>query len=175
VDTVEKRLAMNYRIRVGTARQRVTAPAGSKLHRLSYREGDDDGRMLVHIGDFSPHCGDCGEGTLQRAPLSQSRQHRICDQCGSHWHLHRLEYVLRRQAEERIEIDLGCFRGGIREPDRSEHVNGEGSPTHGELLGLLQPHHLSDAIARANGGLAHIEACWARRERFYPPAPRRMP
>jgi hypothetical protein len=166
---------MKYWIRVGTARQRMIATPSGKPHRLSYREDEDDGRMLVHVGDLSPHCADCSDGTLQLAPLSQSLQHRVCNQCGSHWHLHRLEYLLRRQAEERIEIDLGCFRGGLREPDHTEHVEGEGSPTHGELLSLVRPHHVSEAIARANGGLAHIDACWARRERFYSPAPRRMP
>ena len=166
---------MHYRIRFGTARQQMPTSTPRSLHRLPYREGDDDGRVLVHVGDFSPHCPDCDDGTLQRAPARQSRQHRICDSCGSHWHLHLLEYLVRRQAEERIEIDLGCFRGGLREPDRTEHLDGDGSPTHGELLSLLRPHHISEAIARANGGVAHIDACWARRERFYPSAPRRMP
>jgi hypothetical protein len=166
---------MNYRIRLGTAHQRMAASTGRGLHGLPYREGDDDGRVLVHVGDFSPHCADCDDGTLQRATASQSRQHRVCDRCGSHWHLSRLEYLLRRQTDERIEIDLGNFRGGLREPDRTQQVDGAGSPTHGELLDLVRPHHVAEAVARANGGLAHIDACWARRERFHPSPPRRMP
>lgn len=165
---------MTYTTRVGTARQRRLGLVLRNLHRLPYRESDDDGRMLLHIGDFLPSCPDCTDGTLRRATESHSWQHRICDGCGSHWQLHRLEYVLRGRIEQRIEIDLGCFHGGLREPDRAEHICGEESPTHGALLSLLRPHHLAEAMARANGGLAYIEACWARRERFYPSAPRRM-
>jgi hypothetical protein len=88
--------------------------------------------------------------------------------------LHRLVYFMRRQNERRVEIDLGSFHGGLREPSHEAHVDGGDSPTHGMLLGLLQPHHLADAILRASGGVAHIEVCWARRERFDPFTPRRM-
>jgi len=165
---------MRYTTRVGTARRRNTATSLG-LQCLTYRESEDDGRMVLHIGDFAPLCPDCSHGTLKQAHASYSWQHRICDGCGSHWELHRLEYLLRRQAEDRIEIDLGCFRGGLREPNQAEQIAGEGSPTHGALLGLLQPPHFAKAIARAKGGLAHIDACWARRERFHPSALRRMP
>ena len=166
---------MKYTTRVGTVLWRRTGLGSQSPDRLTYRESDDDGRIVLHIGDFLPRCPDCEDGTLQRAPASHSWQQRICDRCGSHWHMYSLEYLLRRQAAERIEIDLGCFRGGLREPDRAEQVDGEGSPTHGALLSLLRPHHIAEAVARANGGVAHIDACWARRERFYPSAPRRMP
>jgi hypothetical protein len=158
---------MHYTTRVGTARSRPVLLTSRNLHRLPYRESDDDGRLMLHVGSFLPHCPDCDDGMLQHAQVTHSSEHRICDGCGSHWHVYRMEYLLRRQNEDRVEIDLGCFRGGLREPDRAECIDGEGSPTHGALLSLLQPQHVVEAVARANGGVAHIDACWARRERFY--------
>jgi hypothetical protein len=75
-------------------------------------------------------------------------------------------YFMRRENEHRLEIDLGRFSGGLLEPDRAQRIRGDDSPTHGDLLDLLSLHHVADAVAHACGGIAHIDACWARRARF---------
>ncbi len=159
--------AVVYRTRVGTVRKE--SPVGTPaLERLPYREAEDDGRTLLHMGSLLPRCADCELGTLRSVTFGPdyTRAHRICDHCGSHWELHPLVYFMRRENERRIEIDLGWFKGGLLEPDREQRIRGDGSPTHGDVLALLRVHHVADAVEHACGGLAHVDACWARRARF---------
>lgn len=68
-----------YETRVGSYADLLDSPA---------RDRCDDGSTLVHAGDLSPTCTDCGRGTLQWAEAGYVPWHRICDACGSHWDLH---------------------------------------------------------------------------------------
>jgi hypothetical protein len=80
---------MTYTTRRGASRRRKPVTSGDLLA-LPTRERDDDGAIILHVGDHSPTCSDCGRGTLRWAEGGYVPWHRICDTCGSHWDLHPL-------------------------------------------------------------------------------------
>jgi hypothetical protein len=75
----------DYTVRIGTGRRQTAA---ADLYSIPYRCEADDGRIILHVGNFSPRCADCRRGTLQWAEAGYVPWHRICDHCGSHWDLH---------------------------------------------------------------------------------------
>lgn len=74
-----------YHVLRGKRRAKRPAP---DIYDIPSRETVDDGSTILHAGDHSPTCADCGVGTLQWAEAGYVPWHRICDVCGSHWDLH---------------------------------------------------------------------------------------
>jgi hypothetical protein len=86
-----------YYVLKGARRSRRPA---KNVHDIASRRTSDDGARVVHAGDHTPTCTDCGAGELVWAEAGYVPWHRICGLCGSHWDLHPLPRV--------SVVDLAC-------------------------------------------------------------------
>lgn len=73
---------------------------------IGNREAEDDGKTLLHAGDFTPICSDCERGHLQWAEAGYVPWHRICDVCGSHWDLHPIGWGPARAGDRPVEVQM---------------------------------------------------------------------
>jgi hypothetical protein len=154
-----------HHVRIG--RRRAEAPAAD-VYAIPYRESADDGRTILHAGDHSPICADCGRGTLQWAEAGYVPWHRICDVCGSHWDLHPITWGPARSPEWRDDLVRWVQGRGEIPLDRAEPISDDCPHTWGDLADLCTAEHWATAERDADrmAGQVVVPGAWARRARF---------
>jgi hypothetical protein len=145
--------------------KRKRAATGKKLYTLPIRECPDDGKTLLHAGDWNAKCPDCALGKLRWAEAGYVPWHRICDCCGSHWDLHPVQLAVDRDGEVRPVCEASAWEP----PSEDGPIGGTvGAPTYGLLLMLVTEQMVNEARQKAGQfAVPMIEACWARRARLY--------
>ncbi len=171
---------MDYLTYVGSSRRRSPAP---DIYALSHREREDDGAVILHVGQDEPMCRDCGHGRLRWAEAGYVPWHRICDVCGSHWDLHPLGmgigYVpipdMTGSLPPSMLPPLGETPSQWRDGpgwvplDPSMPITDEITATWGDLLALITPDMIEAGRRDASRTLSVpcVPVAWARRARFY--------
>lgn len=153
----------DYVTRIGARRRRT---AGRGLYDQRSYARPDDGRIILHAGDLTPTCPDCGVGKLLWAEAGYVAWHRICSHCGSHWDLHPRSYYVTSDGEL-----LTTGPDGVLAPPLGPTSREPGAPLHAELLALVTIGHIEAALRQLDpqqpAVVGEIPTCWARRARFY--------
>jgi hypothetical protein len=170
----------DYTTYVGARRAKTPAP---NWYEIPHWDRKDDGRVILHAGDMTPVCSDCGRGHLIWAEADVP-WHRICDVCGSHWDLHPITWGPARPMDPSPML-TGRYLCGCEDPaltlvrwvdgrgeiplDPQERLDAECDATWGDLVAQITP-AMWAAAERNRGGMAGqvvVPCAWARRARFY--------
>src|SRR3990167_3068638 len=159
-------MTTEYTTRIGTSKRKGTV--GAALYRLPTRERPDDGKILLHVGDWNCPCT-CGRGgTLMWAEAGYVAWHRICNACGSHWDLHPWTLFVSGDADAEIPVLLSDRTAGRLRPVDDDLAilslnDAAAAATLRKLLALVRADEASliaKARAEAHGGIPTIGACW---------------
>ena len=161
----------SYLVYKGTAK---TPKPNRDIYKIPHKICKDDGETILHVGDWFPTCPDCGRGTLQWAEAGYVPWHRICSHCGSHWELHPVPiFLVKLDENSSTQISpMGMYYSPVREwlLDVREAMDTNDDVARGnvqKIVLLVTKDHIRAAVKENKPGVPHVNACWARRARFY--------